>query len=157
MASLLTVAACGFNLQTNHPYTPSQGVNADIGGYNGVKIRNLMILSRKTGQGFLSGTLYSGQPDALTSVSGNAIKSDGSDGGQLTTNLSTPVILGNGSVTVLTDRAPIRVLGADLQAGLTARLTLQFRTAGSATLIVPVVDANQPEYATVRPQASPTP
>ena len=48
-------AACGFDVQTNQPYTPAEGVNYDVGNPP-VQVRNLMILSREDGVGFLSAT-----------------------------------------------------------------------------------------------------
>jgi hypothetical protein len=55
---------------------------------------------------------------------------------------------------VLTDGPLITVKSADLEPGLTAEVTLEFTTAGSATFRVPVVDASAAQYSTITPEAS---
>jgi hypothetical protein len=161
-AVLLTLAvgvtaACGMDQQTLRPYTAAEGINIDVGGERGVKVRNLMILSRTEGEGFLSGTLVAAERNELTAVSGKAIKSDGSDGASLTASIPSPITLEPGVLVVLTAGPPITIQSPDLQAGLVAEITLEFNPAGSATVQVPVVDANEPQYSTVTPAASPTP
>ena len=155
LITVAVAAGCGFSVQTNQPYTPSEGVSVDIGGKNGVRVRNLLILSRGAGEGILSGTLLSYDRDSLTGVTGKAIKADASDGGAITATITQQVSLGNGSLIVLTDRPPINLKSPDLKAGLTAELTLQFSTAGQVTLRVPVVDGTQGPYATVTPAETP--
>lgn len=148
---LLSTSACGMQVQTNKPYTPAEGVNLDVGS---VHVRNLMILSRADGAGFLSASLTSSDVDALTLVSGTPIKVDGSDGAAFTATLPDPVALGNGVLVVLTNRPFITITSADLKPGLTAKLVLQFSNAGEADVTVPVVDAAQPDYATLTPSPS---
>ena len=41
-------------------------------------------------------------------------------------------------------------------AGLDAVVTLAFQNAGEATLRVPVVDGNEPQYATLKPTPTPS-
>ena len=94
--------------------------------------------------------------DELTGVTGNAIKVDGTDGAQFTATLTNTVSFANGAPIVLTDGTPIAVNSPDLMAGLTAKVTLQFRNAGEATAVVPVVDGNEPDYATITPAATPS-
>ncbi len=148
----LVLSACGFNVQTNLPYTPSEGVNLSIGS---VQIRNLMVLSRGDNQGFVSATLSSTKDDSLVAVSGTVIKSDGSNGAALTSTLAAPVSLTPGIPVVLTDSpAFVTVTGEGLTPGLTANLTMEFRSAGRATVLVPVIDANHPYYVTVSPEPS---
>ncbi len=151
---IVAASACGMNAQTLKPYTPAEGVNASVGS---VQIRNLMILSRAEGDGFLSASLVSGDRDALVGVSGSAIKVDGATGAAFKATLSNPVAIGNNDLVVLTNRPPILIKSADLVPGLTANLTLQFSTAGELTLVVPVVDADQKEYATITPSPVPSP
>ncbi len=153
--ALLGLAACGLNVQTLQPYTPSDGVNADVGNPP-VQVRNLMILSREDGSGFLSATLGAQGRDALTSVSGKPIKPDGTDGAAFAVTQPDPVAFGSGSAVVLTDRPFIELKSADLVVGADAELTLVFSTVGSITLRAPVVDAEQPDYATVTPSATPS-
>jgi hypothetical protein len=155
----LALASCGFDAQTNKAYTPSEGVNADVGTYQtepAVKVRNLMILSRAEGSGFLSASLTAATTgEALTSASATALNADGSDGAALTVKLPDPVSLGSNLV-VLTDRAAITVTGA-MTPGYTARITLSFSKAGQLTIVAPIVDANQGPYATVSPSAAVSP
>ena len=58
---------------------------------------------------------------------------------------------------VLTDQAPITVQSPDLMAGLVANVTLAFQNAGEVSLRVPVVDGNEPQYATLKPTPTSTP
>lgn len=160
---LLTTAACGMDVQTNKPYTPSEGVNAEVttGSYqDAVHVRNLLIISSAKGTGILSGAMVCNTSDALTGVSGKAIKTDGSDGAPITAS-STSVALGNGTLKVLTAGPLITVTSADLAPGLDAIVTLQFKNAGQSTLRVPVVDGTQPQYKSISPSplpvSSPTP
>jgi hypothetical protein len=158
MALTVVVATgCGMDQQTLRPYTPAEGINLDVGGERGVKVRNLMILSRTEGQGVLSGTLVATDRNQLTAVTGKAIKSDGSDGAPLNASIPASITLEPGVLVVLTAGAPISMQSPDLQAGLVAEVTLDFDPAGPATVRVPVVDANEPPYSTVTPSASPSP
>ena len=153
--SVAVTSACGMSVQTSKPYTPSEGINVDVGGFAGVKVRNLLILSRADGEGYLSGTLVARQRNSLTAVSGKAIKVDGTDGAPITATIPQQISLGNGLVVVLTDQPLIVLKSPDLKAGLTAQLTLEFSPAGQTTVIVPVVDAKQPPYATISPAPTP--
>ena len=152
----LVLSACGFNAQTNLPYTPADGVSLDVGS---VHVRNLMVLSKSDGEGFLSATMSSASgADALTSATGTVIKPDSSNGGTLTVTIPEPVAFGNGTSVVLTDKPEfVTVKGDGLMPGTTVNLTLTFSSAGASTLIVPVVDANHPYYVTVSPSPSGTP
>lgn len=148
----LVLTACGFNVQTNLPYTPADGVNTEVGA---VQIRNLMVLSKTDGEGFLSASISSSQNDSLTGVSGTVIKSDGSTGATLTATIPSAVTLNAGAAVVLTNEpAFITLKGDGITPGLTVDLTLQFSSAGATTLRVPVVDADHPYYVTVSPSPS---
>ena len=157
---LLAVAACGTGAQTLRPYTPAEGVNLDVGDQydlqSVVHVRNLLIISKEAGSGVLSATLVTDGRDQLTGVSGFAIKADGSQGAPLTVTLTNTVSIANRAQVVLTDQTRIGVRSRDLLAGLTASLTLTFAKAGEATVIVPVVDGTQPQYATISPAPTPS-
>ena len=153
---LLGVGACGFDAQTMRPYTPADGANVDAGPGNTVKIRNLLILSRAKGQGFLSASIAADQ-DALVKVGGATIKPDGSEGTPLQATISAPIPLDNGELVVLTQRPLITITSPDLQAGLTAKVVLTFKRAGDVTVLVPVIDGNQEEYRTISPSPSAAP
>jgi len=151
---LLAGAGCGFEVQTNQPYTPAMGVNADAGPASAVKIRNLLIISRTPGQGFLSMTLTSSRQDALVGVSGTSIKADGSEGAPLRANVAQPVELGPGALVVITKVRPLTVQSPDLVPGTSARVTLQFRETGEVSMLVPVYQ-DQEEFETVTPSPAP--
>jgi hypothetical protein len=157
---LLVTGACGTNAQTLRPYTPADGINLDVGNpsdsTNVVYVRNLMIISRAPGQGVLSATLMTYGRDELTGVTGTAIKVDSTTGSPFTATLTNTVSFANGAPIVLTDGSPIAVNSPDLASGLSANITLQFRKAGEATLVIPVVDGNDPYYATITPAPTPS-
>ncbi|MGO1973694.1 MAG: hypothetical protein ACTH2Q_12140 [Propionibacteriaceae bacterium] len=147
---LVATTACS-EFQTLQTYGPAEGVNFDQGG---VHVRNLMVLSHEDGSGFLNGSLVSSDRDALESITGVAMKSDNTDGSELEVTQADPVSLGNNTLVVLTERDPIQLEGEDLKAGMLARLTLTFSTAGTVEVKVPIVDANTHEYETVSPVPS---
>lgn len=155
-AALLATTACGFGVQTNQPYTPAVGVNGDYGPSSALKIRDLKILSAAPGQGFLSGSMTSSQPETLTGVQAIPVKPDGSRGAPVTATVASPVKLEPGVLVVLTDQPLIRIDGPDLLAGLEAQLDLQFSQVGKVTLITPVVDGNQAEFRTISPSPAPS-
>jgi len=155
--ALLGAGACGFEVQTNQPYTPSVGVNIDAGPRNSLKIRDLKILSREAGSGILSASMTSSQRESLTGVSGVALKADGSEGAPLQATLPNPVDLSGGQLVVLTNGPLITVTSADLMPGLEARVVLQFSELGEISTTAPVVSAEAPEYRTITPSASPSP
>lgn len=157
VALLALVTACGMNAQTLQPYTPAEGVNANVGPTGEwVQIRNLMILSHSEGKGVINASLVSSETDALTGVSGQPYKLDGTPGEPLTATLPDPVGLTPGVLVVLTNRELITVDSPDLLLGGEADLTLTFSKVGEITLRVPVVDGSQPEYATITPSATPS-
>ena len=156
LALLTLVSACGMNAQTLQPYTPAEGVNVNVGPTGEwVQVRNLMILSREDGVGYVSASIVAEERDALTAVAGHPFKLDGSAGAAFETTMPDPVGLAPGVLVVLTDRELIEVKSADLIMGGDAELTLTFSTVGEHTVRVPVVDADQPDYETISP--SPTP
>jgi hypothetical protein len=148
---LSMAAACGFDVQTNRPYTPAQGVNYNV-GTPPVQVRNLMVLSREDGQGFVSATLAATDQDSLTSVAGVPIKPDYTPGEPFTVSLGGPVALPIRAIVGLTNRKPlITVASPDLQLGGEAELTLTFATAGAFKTRVPIVNADEEPYATISP------
>jgi len=54
---LFLAGACGFNVQTNQPYTPGEGISVDAGDpatpNKVVHVRNLMIISWGPGEGIV--------------------------------------------------------------------------------------------------------
>ena len=55
-----------------------------------------------------------------------------------------------------TDLPLITIKNPDVVPGLTAELVLRFSKAGEGTVIVPVVTADQPDYITITPSATPS-
>jgi hypothetical protein len=162
LVAVLPAAACGTNAQTLRPYTPSEGINFDVGDLTKpesvIHVRNLLVISRSPGEGIISASLSMLGNDRLTGVSGVPYRADSSKGSPFTATVSTPVVLANNSQVVLTDIDPfITVTGASgLAAGLDADLTLQFATAGSITMRTTVVDGNLPPYTEITPSAAPS-
>ena len=157
--ALLALSACGLNTQTTQPYTPAEGVNTNIGPTGEwVQVRNLMVLSRGGGEGFLSASIVADQSDTLTGVSGHPIKVTGEAGAEFTATLAKPLEFTPGKLVVLTDQPQhITVKSADLMVGGEAEITLSFAKVGDQTLRVPIVDANQPDYSTISPSPAASP
>ena len=147
---VLLAAGCGQDAQTLQPYTPAMGVNVDVGDQRQVAVRNLLVISRAPGQGFVSMTLVAREPAALAGVSGTAIEADGTLGSPISTTWSGPLTLPPGETIVLTERPPLVITSPDLVAGTTLRLKLTFAGAGSTSIIVPIY-RDQDEFATVYP------
>ena len=159
LALLALMSACGMNAQTTQPYTPAEGVNTNIGPTGkGVQVRNLMILSHGDGEGFLAASIVANDSDTLTGVTGRPIKTSGDAGAEFTATLPKPVELTPGKLVLLTEQpAFITVKSPDLMVGGEAELTLSFSNVGDQTIRVPVVDASQPDYATISPSPAPSP
>ena len=157
---VLLAAGCGMNVQTNRPYTPSDGVNVDVGDPANpnkvVHVRNLSIISWTPGEGVVSGSIVTADRDSLTAVSGIPIKVDGSEGTPFTGTIPSTVSVANGLQVVLTDQPPIIVKSPDLKAGLDAIVTLQFENAGEVTTRAPIVDGNVGPYVSLKPSATPS-
>jgi hypothetical protein len=158
---LLASGACGFNVQTNRPYTPSEGVNIDVGDPANpdqvVHVRNLALISFAPGEAILSGSIVTGDRDALTAVNGNTIKVDGAEGTPFTATIPNTVSIANEAQVVLTDQpSPITVKSPDLMAGLDGIVTLTFQNAGEATVRLPIVDGNEGPYLSLKPTPTPS-
>jgi len=153
-------AGCGFNVQTNRAYTPSDGVNIDVGDLANptkvIHVRNLAIISWAPGEGVVSGSIVTAGRDSLTGVSGVPIKIDGTEGVPFTGTIPSTVTVANGLQVVLTDQPPILVKSPDIKPGLDAVVTLQFENAGEVTLRAPIVDGNVGTYVSLKPSATPS-
>ena len=162
LLALVPVAACGRNAQTLRPYTPSEGVNFDVGDLtvpdSVINVRNLLVISRSPGTGIISATMVTSGRDTLVGVSGVPYLADSSKGTPFTATLPGPVLLTNDAQVVLTNQQPlITVTGATgLVAGLDADVTLEFGKAGSVTTRTTVVDGNRSPYTEITPGASPS-
>lgn len=150
-------AGCGFNAQTSQPYTPADGTNLDVGADNQLKIRNLVVVSRSEGQGFLSTSIVSGTGDRLTSATITPSPLGGSPGPAVAADFQQPIELPGGVLVVLTDGPPVTVKSPGLVAGLAASVTMEFAEAGQIVMNCPVVDGTIPPYSTITAVPSPSP
>lgn len=158
--AVVFTAGCGFDAQTLQPYTPADGVSFTLGDPPGptLKVRNLFILADDQGAGFLTASMIvDGGEDTLRSVSGVALKVDGTTGGELSIGSFSPIAIGSSNLVVLINLAPITISGTDLEPGVGARLVLTFATAGPRSIDVPVIDSSDPVYAGVTPSPAATP
>lgn len=140
-----TLSGC-VSTEVAQPYTPAIGVNSDA---EGVNLRALTVVA-KEGKGRLTGSLDSASGDTLTSISGKATGSNFDDLSDLTTESAT-IQVPAGKLVDLTGQK-ITLSSDDLTPGLYARLTFAFERAGDVTVLVPVVDAEQPDYASAQPE-----
>lgn len=150
----LLLTGCGFNAQTLQQYTPAQGVNVDVqSGENNrqLKVRNLLVVADDSGKGVLSASIVSPVADRLVKVEGAAHKADNSVGAPLTVT-GGPVALEPNRLAVLTDPQPVFTVNSpDLKPGLTVDLKLTFASGLEASAIAPVMDADNPIYASAKP------
>ena len=147
---LLPASACGRDAPPVESITQSMGVNADIGPDHRVKIRNLVVISRVDGRGWISASLLASRGDALTSVTGTVSDPGNPAGVPLVSNLHQPLPLRPGDLVVLTERPVIRVRSPLLRSGAAVQLTLQFARAGELEILVPVY-RHQDAYVTITP------
>lgn len=139
------VAGCA-NYETTKPYQPGAGVQTNA---SGVQVRNLMVLDTD-GTMQLAGSVIAAANDQLTSVTGTALKADGTAGSPLTIS-GTAVTLPAGQPVPLTNQHAT-VTGA-VSGGMT-KLTLNFAKAGPVTMTVPVVNAKANDIHSPTPVAS---
>jgi hypothetical protein len=145
-------AGCGFDAQLLKPYTPSDGTNKDIGEDGTLKVRNLLVVSRAKGEGYLSATVVANTADRLTGATVAPHTLEGTTSPAVPVTLAAPVELGPGALVVLTNQQPLITVSApDLLPGSAATVVLQFEKAGAVTLDCPVVDGTQPPWATISP------
>lgn len=139
----LALGGCGMDAQTLKPYTQSQGINAQA---KDVIVRNLLLIADASGKGVLSATLIAPTNDTLATVTAIAQHPDGTDAGSLQVT-GTPVTLAPNQPVVLTGPPPaVKVSGTDLKPGLTAKVTLQFGSGATVTVVVPVAATTDPAY-----------
>ena len=152
-----SAAGCGFDAQTLQPYTPADGTNLDVGADNQLKIRNLVVVSRTEGEGFISASIISGGGDTLTAAAVVPSPLSGSPAPAVTAEVPAPVELPAGRLIVLTNGPLITVSSPALVAGGAASVTLEFAGTGEVALNCPIVDGNLPEWRTIGTSASPSP
>ncbi|MGO4255578.1 hypothetical protein [Marmoricola sp. RAF53] len=132
LAALLlapTLAACGFNVQTDQVYQPAEGVNNRAGQ---VDILNATVVSGTDGSGTFAGTLVNNSQkdaDQLTEVSGEG----------LDVTLPEPIDIPAGGLVNLADEGTVSVEGESVVPGGYVMMTFVFANGQSTTVQVPVV------------------
>lgn len=150
----LALAGCGFDSATLQTYTPAHGVNVDAGG---VKVRNLLVVSKKDGSGIVSATMVSHATDRLSTVAGVPIRQDGTTGAPLTVIMNGQVDLAPSRLVTLTSPTPlVEVSSPDLKPGLTVDLVLTFASGARTQVKAPVMGFEDPIYSTLTPTPRPT-
>ena len=130
-----TTASCGFDYATDRVYTPADGVNNRDGE---VDVLNAVIVWNGEGKGRFLATLVNNSleaPDKLTAIEGDVE----------TEKVPTAEIPLGGLLNLASTPTPIDVTG-EFAEGDIVTVTLDFATADSATLKVPVVAARD-QYA----------
>lgn len=123
-----TLAACGFNAQTDQVYQPSTGVNDRDGS---VDVLNALIVSGTDGSGTFAATLVNNdqdQSDELTGVTGEGV-----------TASMEPVAVSAAGVVNLAESGDVSILGDAVKAGGWVSLTLTFANGDTSSVRVPVV------------------
>lgn len=138
-----TLAACGFNAQTDKVYQAATGVN-DRSGV--VEILNAQIVSGAEGTGTFVAALDNNadKADRLVSVTGDGVtaKSDGvSIPAEGVANLALAAETGN--------PVQVQIDGEKVKAGTWVRLTFVFASGQSTELLVPIVSSESDDYAGV--------
>ena len=154
-------AGCGFDAQLLKAYHPADGPNIDVGEDGSLKVRNLQVVSRTEGEGFISATIVSTATDRLTGLTVAPQTLQGVAGPAVQAELPAPIEIG-GPILVLTDKQPLITVSApELLAGSSASIVMSFEKAGQVSLNAPVVDGTVAPWTTISPSpvssASPTP
>lgn len=139
--------------QTLQPYTQAEGVNYDApmaGQQVPLKVRNLMVVAKPGGQGFISGAVISTEANKLTGVEAQALDASGAPGAPIPPATANVEMKPN-QLVVLTEGSPIQLNSPDLKPGLTARLKLTFEKGAPAEVVVPIVDGEKEDYKTMEP------
>lgn len=159
---LIGASACGVHPTKKDAPPPSVqtevrgvGINVNIGsGSQELFVRNLVIISRAHGHGFLSGSIDSAAKDSLQKVSGSVITDSTQPNKPIKVQMSGSVPVGGNKLVKLENHTAIRLSSPAIHPGLAANLRLTFQHAGSQQAAVPIVDGQDPNYQTVRPKAA---
>lgn len=127
--SLGALTSCGFDMATDRPYSPGQGINARDGE---VDVLAAVVVAAQPNEGTLVVTLANG--------SGADAALNGVSGADLEVADFEPIEVALGEAVNLADEGGVPVSG-DFDAGQMLPLTLSFADGSSADLNVPVVVA----------------
>jgi hypothetical protein len=159
---LVGASGCGFNpTQKDAPPPTVQtevrgaGVNMNVGsGSQELFVRNLLVISRAHGSGFLSGSIHSDSSDSLQKVDGTVVTDSTKPNKPIRVKMSNSVSVGGGKLVKIENHTAIRLSSPDIHPGLAAKLRLTFKHAGSKQIDVPIVDGHNTMYRSVRPKSA---
>lgn len=140
------LSSCGssFGAQTNQVYNPSRGVDNRDGD---VDVLNALIVTGSDGSGTLVATLVDNdqvKADALKGIAGAG--QDAALTGQVSGDTTIPAA----GLLNLATQGDVSLRGKRIVPGNFVEITFSFDHAGSATLDVPVVSSDDPDYADVK-------
>ncbi|MEO5709930.1 MAG: hypothetical protein ABIQ59_08910 [Nocardioidaceae bacterium] len=140
------LSSCGasFGAQTDQVYNPSRGVDDRDGE---VDVLNALVVTGADGSGTLVATFVDNDQvnaDSLTGVAGA-----GQDAA-LTGKVAGDATIPAAGVLNLATQGDVTLKGKRIVPGNFVKITFSFDRAGSATLDVPVVSSDDPDYADVK-------
>ena len=142
-APVLSSCGVSFGAQTDQVYNPSVGTDDREGS---VDVLNALIVSGTDGSGTLAASLVDNDQaigDALKGVAGAGQDSS------LTAKIAGDTTIPAGGLLNLATQGNVSVTGKRVVPGNFVRITFSFDRAAAATLDVPVVPADNPDYAKV--------
>jgi hypothetical protein len=138
------LSSCGFEVQTNQPYTPAVGVNEKAAE---VDVLNALIVVDSVSAAFSESTTLEGTVVA-TLVNGNEQESDAlaevtSDAGEVTFEVGGDTEVPAGGLLNLADEGGVTASGSGetMEPGLFVPVTFSFERSESVSIQVPVVEA----------------
>jgi hypothetical protein len=143
-APVLSSCGVSFGAQTDQVYNPAVGVDDRDGS---VDVLNALIVSGSDGSGTLVASLVDNDQvndDALKGVAG------GGKDSSLTAKVAGDTTIPAGGLLNLATKGEVSLTGKRIVPGNFVRITFSFDRAGAATLDVPVVSSDNPDYADVQ-------
>ena len=143
LVAATVMSSCGvnFDAQTDQVYNPAVGVN-DRGG--SVDVLNALVVSGSAGSGTIVATLVNNDQDDSDSLRG--VAGAGQDTG-LNVQLGGPTTIAAGGLLNLADQGKVIVRGREILPGKFVEITFSFDRGKAVTVQVPVVSADNPDYA----------
>ena len=146
LAAAPVLSSCGvsFGAPTDQVYNPSAGVDARDGA---VDVLNALVVSGTDGSGTVIATLVNNdqvEADKLTGVAGA-----GPDN-VLTVKVAGETTVPAGGLLNLAEQGAITARGKRIVPGNFVKVTFSFERAEPATLNIPVMSADNPDYADVK-------
>jgi hypothetical protein len=142
-APVLSSCGASFGAQTDQVYNPSRGVDDRDGS---VDVLNALVVTGSDGSGTLVATLVNNDQvndDALAGVAGAGADSD------LTGKVAGETTIPKAGLLNLATQSDVTLRGKRIVPGNFVKITFSFDRAASATLDLPVVSSDDPDYADV--------